>query len=207
MDSSGRLWLVQVQGSGDNKAVLIPDPLSSPQEQWQYFGKAEGLASDKIASVAIGADDTLWFGSGYGAEAGSVSRCRPLGDKPSGTTLVADAGYYNGPGSTSGMERFESHDGGLTWSSNPVAHSDEHRDLKSIPAQETLRDPDNDAIMYRVTRGQSIERSTDSGATWTTEVVLPPWTEAQESLHAAHLGYYKLPHSRQRLKSIARRGT
>jgi hypothetical protein len=190
IDSSGRLWLVQQ--FTDKKAVLIPNPVSSPREQWLYFGKAEGLTGDKIASVAIDGDDRLWFGSDYGAEAGSVSRCKPPGDRPNSTTLAAFAGY--GSGSRT-LTRFDSLDGGLTWSSQSVASYDGYSNPKVVveplPDLASLRDPDNDAIMYRITRGQSIERSADSGATWTTEVVLTPWTQAQEALYATRTGYYQ----------------
>jgi hypothetical protein len=190
VDSSGRLWLVQRYG--DHKAVLIPDPLSSLQEQWLYFGKAEGLASDKIISVAVAGDNMLWFGSGYGAEAGSVSRCKPPGDRPNSMTLAAYAGFGGG---SSALSRFDSLDGGLTWSPNPAAESGGYSTpevaVEPQPDVASLRDPNNDAIRFRVTRGQGVERSTDSGATWTTEIVLPPWTQAQEALYATRIGNYQ----------------
>ena len=93
--------------------------------------------------------------------------------------------------------QFESLDGGLTWGAAQLMYptsneyytsSDEYyaklhaADEARLP-QWLLHDPKNVSIIYRFTRGQGIERSTDSGRTWVSELILQPFTEAQQKYY------------------------
>jgi hypothetical protein len=62
---------------------------------------------------------------------------------------------------------FRSEDGGLTWQGDGYGawHYDERQ-------QWQIPDPANASVLYRFTRGESIERSSDGGQTWQTEINL-----------------------------------
>jgi len=66
VDGDGGLWVAT-----DDGALYIPDPESSPPEEWQPFKAANGLGGNMIRSPAAAEDGTIWFGP----ETAIVSRC------------------------------------------------------------------------------------------------------------------------------------
>jgi streptogramin lyase len=58
VDSRGGLWV-----GSDDGALYIPDPDNSPQEEWQRFTTANGLGGNRVHSLAIGDDGSVWFGA------------------------------------------------------------------------------------------------------------------------------------------------
>jgi len=65
VDGEGGLWIARSDG-----AIYIPEPESSPREEWVHLGRAEGLAGDNVTVIALERDDVVWFGTDEG-----VTRC------------------------------------------------------------------------------------------------------------------------------------
>jgi ligand-binding sensor domain-containing protein len=68
LEASGGLWLARGDDSG---LIFIPDPSSSPHEQWQNYTAEDGLGGDDVRSLALEGETAIWTG----AENGQVSRC------------------------------------------------------------------------------------------------------------------------------------
>ena len=65
VDGEGGLWIARGDG-----AIYIPEPESSPREEWLHLGKAQGLGGDSITTIAVEKNDVVWFGTEEG-----VTRC------------------------------------------------------------------------------------------------------------------------------------
>jgi ligand-binding sensor domain-containing protein len=65
VDGEGGLWIARSDG-----AVYIPDPASSPREDWLHVGKAQGLGGDNVTAIALEKDNVVWYGTEVG-----VTRC------------------------------------------------------------------------------------------------------------------------------------
>jgi hypothetical protein len=79
---------------------------------------------------------------------------------------------------------YRSVDGGLTWATMPNAQPGACPNPWSgaAGATDTVTDPRDENQLYRYTPGQSIEISTDAGATWQSIYSMAPETEAAEAL-------------------------
>jgi hypothetical protein len=168
VDSQGQMWLATDRG-----VILIPDPLRSTPDQWLFFHQQDGLISDKTSSVALGTDNAVWFGGQGGA-----ARCTLEGTEPSATRAVASAV----------SSTYDSQDGGLTWTSanRPGVNQQTYQAFANrVEARTpwTTSDPNDSQIVYRFTPGQGIERSTDGGNSWISELSLQPLTEAQQKYY------------------------
>jgi ligand-binding sensor domain-containing protein len=76
VDKLGGLWIGRRDG-----AYYIPDPRSSPREEWNYYGLEQGLPDDNVLVTEIEADGIVWFGT-----AGGAARCVvDTGRGPEGT--------------------------------------------------------------------------------------------------------------------------
>jgi hypothetical protein len=76
-------------------------------------------------------------------------------------------------------EIYASENGGLTWHQGDSMWRGDIRDVDHEPGQAwELADPDDPNIIYKFIPNGSIQRSTDGGSTWTTEVDVH-WTQAQ----------------------------
>jgi hypothetical protein len=83
---------------------------------------------------------------------------------------------------------YDSQDGGLTWTSAnrpDVDHQAYQALANRVEARTswTMSDPSDSQIVYRLTPGQGIERSTDGGNSWISELSLQPLTEAQQKYY------------------------
>ena len=65
VDSAGGLWIAR-----DDGAIYIPDPESSPRQNWLHMGQAEGLGGKNVTVIALERDNLVWFGTDEG-----VTRC------------------------------------------------------------------------------------------------------------------------------------
>jgi len=65
VDGEGGLWIARSDG-----AIYIPEPESSPREEWVHLGKDQGLGGDNVTVIALERDDVVWFGTEEG-----VTRC------------------------------------------------------------------------------------------------------------------------------------
>jgi uncharacterized protein YjbI with pentapeptide repeats/frataxin-like iron-binding protein CyaY len=61
-DKWGGLWIGRRDG-----AYYIPDPRSSPREEWQYYGSEQGLPDDNVLVIEMETDGIVWFGTAAGA--------------------------------------------------------------------------------------------------------------------------------------------
>jgi ligand-binding sensor domain-containing protein len=65
VDDAGGLWIAR-----DDGTIYIPDPVSSPPQDWLHLGKAEGLGGANVTAIALEQDNAVWFGTDQG-----VTRC------------------------------------------------------------------------------------------------------------------------------------
>ena len=61
VDSQGGLWIARSDG-----AVYIPEPESSPPEDWFHLGMAQGLGAESVTAIALESDALVWFGTEQG---------------------------------------------------------------------------------------------------------------------------------------------
>ena len=117
VDGEGGLWIARSDG-----AIYIPEPESSPREEWLHLGSAEGLAGDNITVIALERDDVVWFGTEEGVTRCFIEGFRSLAPTPVPAAVIplpvpvistpalvkpARAGIQPedaGPGATSGIE-------------------------------------------------------------------------------------------------------
>jgi ligand-binding sensor domain-containing protein len=62
VDGYGGLWIARSDG-----AIYIPDPASSPPQDWTHLDKAGGLGGEHVTAIALERDNTVWFGTDQGA--------------------------------------------------------------------------------------------------------------------------------------------
>jgi ligand-binding sensor domain-containing protein len=62
VDGRGGLWVARADG-----ALYIPDPRTSPREEWVYYGSEQGLEDTHLLALALETDDVVWFGTRSGA--------------------------------------------------------------------------------------------------------------------------------------------
>jgi uncharacterized protein YjbI with pentapeptide repeats/frataxin-like iron-binding protein CyaY len=62
VDGKGGMWIGRKDG-----AIYIPNPLTSPEEDWLRYGAAEGLPDDDVLAIDLERDDIVWFGTRLGA--------------------------------------------------------------------------------------------------------------------------------------------
>ena len=65
VDGYGGLWIARSDG-----AIYIPDPASSPPQDWLHLNKAGGLGGENVTAIALERDNAVWFGTDEG-----VTRC------------------------------------------------------------------------------------------------------------------------------------
>lgn len=65
VDSAGGLWIARNDG-----AIYIPNPQSSPREEWVHMGQAGGMGGENVTAIALESDNLVWFGTDQG-----VTRC------------------------------------------------------------------------------------------------------------------------------------
>lgn len=152
------------------------------------------LAFALVATLASDGPIYYWSASGIvricqvGSSLMTTTDDRPLAEyKPS-----ADGETYANPEApdsyniTPQSNVFTSEDGGLTWAyrleENFVLPEAACSDVQS----DHVSDPSNDRIQYRWQAGESIERSTDGGATWTLDYAL---TELQQDVRRYYNHY------------------
>jgi hypothetical protein len=167
IDKQGRLWLAT-----DRATILVPDPMKSTPDQWQYLGGQNGLVDGQMHSVALEGDNIIWFGGE------TAFRCTIQGPE-SHATHISTSVVYDG---------YESRDGGLTWAKVNRPNSDyqtywQRLDQADAHVTWTLTDSQNSEIVYRFTPGQGIARSADGGKVWIDEVGLQPFSEAQHKYY------------------------
>ncbi len=85
-----------------------------------------------------------------------------------GSVLATTAYYQNS---------FLSHDGGLSWQSLAGEDTTQCSPQQDIPVLNSA----NGEILYRINRGQSVERSADGGKTWITEYTSSATSEQEEA--------------------------
>lgn len=88
---------------------------------------------------------------------------------------------------------FTSEDGGWTWSETLVSNY-QHPEICSDTAINQIADPNNPNVRYRWQPGGPVERSSDGGATWLTEKLIPEvWQDVRRHYnrpsedHPAHI--------------------
>jgi hypothetical protein len=79
-------------------------------------------------------------------------------------------------------QAFQSRDGGLTWEEIDPEMEEYCYDA-SPPAPFTIQDPSEENVLYHIEPGQSIQRSSDGGNTWTTEHMIKSATQAEEAYY------------------------
>jgi ligand-binding sensor domain-containing protein len=62
VDGRGGLWVARPDG-----ALYLPDPKSSPREDWLHYGPQEGLVDPQLLALALETDEVVWFGTRSGA--------------------------------------------------------------------------------------------------------------------------------------------
>lgn len=62
VDKWGGLWIGRRDG-----AYYIPDPQSSPREEWQHYGREQGLPDDNVLVIEAETNGIVWFGTAGGA--------------------------------------------------------------------------------------------------------------------------------------------
>ena len=101
VDGEGGLWIARSDG-----AIYIPEPESSPREEWLHLGSAEGLGGDDITAIVLERDDVVWFGTDQGVTRCFIEGLRSPAPTPVPAVVIpANAGVHlmdAGPAATPG---------------------------------------------------------------------------------------------------------